>query len=307
MKKSMIIGTIVIIVILAIVGIVFLVNRSNETNAEEAENQVSDINTTEIGDSGNNLELSNQVIRVTSSNGYEATFRLYDTVAANELYNQLPLELEISNYSDAQWMFYPPEELSVTPNEVYHDGKKGELSYYEPWGDVFMLYEDFVSGDEMHRLGINLTGIDDIENMEGSIRVEQVIETESNNGGSQQSTENARIRLSFNNEEVYVRMEDNQTARDFLSMLPLETEFQEYSGTEKITYLPRELDTSGAPSGINPSVGDFTYYAPWGNIAIFYNDFGYSNSLIKLGTIESGIEKLANINQNFQVRIERVN
>jgi len=80
--------------------------------------------------------------------GHTAAFRLYDTVAAKELYDQLPLKLDLTNFRDAQWMFYPPEKLNVTAREAYHDGKKGELSYYEPWGDVFMLYKDFYAGDE---------------------------------------------------------------------------------------------------------------------------------------------------------------
>jgi hypothetical protein len=40
-------------------------------------------------------------------------------------------------------------------------------------------------------------------------------------------------------------------------------------------------------------VGDITYYAPWGNLAIFYRDFGYSSGLVSLGRIESGIEALS--------------
>jgi hypothetical protein len=32
-------------------------------------------------------------------------------------------------------------------------------------------------------------------------------------------------------------------------------------------------------------VGDITYYAPWGNLAIFYRDFGYSPGLVRLGHI----------------------
>lgn len=35
------------------------------------------------------------------------------------------------------------------------------------------------------------------------------------------NNENTRIRLSFNDEEMIVNMKDNQSAKDFLSMLPL--------------------------------------------------------------------------------------
>lgn len=118
------------------------------------------------------LTLSDMQVKITSR-GHTATFRLYDTMAAKEFYDQLPLKLDLSNFRDAQWMFYPPEKLSVTAQEAYHDGKKGELSYYAPWGDVFMLYKDFYAGDEMHRLGINLAGIEEIAHMSGNAIIEK--------------------------------------------------------------------------------------------------------------------------------------
>jgi hypothetical protein len=118
------------------------------------------------------LPLSQMQVTITSQ-GHTATFQLYDTVAAKEFYAQLPLELDLSNFRDAQWMFYPPQKLNVTSREAYHDGKKGELSYYAPWGDVFMLYKDFYAGDEMHRLGVGVAGIDGIAAMSGRAVIEK--------------------------------------------------------------------------------------------------------------------------------------
>jgi hypothetical protein len=114
------------------------------------------------------------------------------------------------------------------------------------------------------------------------------------------------IKMSFNDEEIIVKMYDNPTSRDFLTLLPLTLEFEDYATAEKISYLPRELSTDDAPRGFDPSVGDLTLYAPWANLAIFYKDFGYANGLIPLGRIESGIEKLAAIKENFTVVIEKV-
>ena len=45
-------------------------------------------------------------------------------------------------------------------------------------------------------------------------------------------------------------------------------------------------------SGVDPGVGDITYYAPWGNLAIFDRDFGYSRGLVRLGRLDSGVESL---------------
>ncbi len=44
--------------------------------------------------------------------------------------------------------------------------------------------------------------------------------------------------------------------------------------------------TKDAPAGYKPSVGDITFYAPWGNLAIFYKGFSYSNGLIVMGKID---------------------
>ena len=41
-----------------------------------------------------------------------------------------------------------------------------------------------------------------------------------------------------------------------------------------------------------PSAGDLAYYSPWGNLAIFYEDFRYSAHLVRPGRIDSGVEAL---------------
>ena len=74
---------------------------------------------------------------------------------------------------------------------------------------------------------------------------------------------------------------------------PVTLTLEDYAATEKIAYLPRKLSTDGAPPGFNPSVGAVTYYAPWGNLAIFHKDARYADGLIELGRIESGLELLA--------------
>ena len=98
---------------------------------------------------------------------------------------------------------------------------------------------------------------------------------------------------------------DSPTTRDFLSLLPLTLTLKDYAGTEKIAYLSRKLTEEGAPEGVDPSVGDITYYAPWGNLALFYQDFGYSTGLIKLGSLDEGVE-LFSAADSMTVTIESV-
>jgi hypothetical protein len=87
-------------------------------------------------------------------------------------------------------------------------------------------------------------------------------------------------------------LDESATSRAFASLLPLTLTLTDFNATEKISELPERLSTKGAPPGSDPSVGDIAYYAPWGNLAVFYRDFGYAKGLIKLGTLDSGIEAL---------------
>lgn len=136
--------------------------------------------------------------------------------------------------------------------------------------------------------------------------------TSDTNAKIDQTTTNAaqtaptRIRLTLaNQEELIVKLNGTRAAEDFLSLLPLELTCKDFNNTEKVAYLPRRLDTQGAPAGFDPQTGSFAYYAPWGNLAFFYRDYSYANSLIELGTVESGIEKLAAFDNDFTIKLER--
>ena len=116
-----------------------------------------------------------------------------------------------------------------------------------------------------------------------------------------------RIKLTVNEQPIIVRLYDNPTSNDLLTMLPLTLTFKDYLGTEKISYLPRKLSTQGTDAD-NSKADDFTYFAPWGNLAIFYKGKQQGgNGLIILGTIESGKDIFANMKSDFTVTIERIN
>ena len=112
-----------------------------------------------------------------------------------------------------------------------------------------------------------------------------------------------RIRLTVGENAYEATLEDNSATRDLLARLPLTITFEDYNATEKIAYLPTELDTSDAPAGCDPDVGTLAYYAPWGNLSLFYKDFRQSNGLVPLGQLESGIEQLGAMVEDFSVTI----
>jgi len=105
-----------------------------------------------------------------------------------------------------------------------------------------------------------------------------------------QQAKTMKIRMDVNGTSVTATLDDHETSRSFVSLLPLTLTLDDYNGTEKVSDLPKKLSTKGAPEGVDPSVGDIAYYAPWGNLAIFYKDFGYSRGLVKLGHVDSGAD-----------------
>lgn len=242
--------------------------------------------------------LSSMKVEIVSQ-GRTATFRLYETEAAKDFFNQLPLELDLTNFRDAQWMFYPPEKLNVEASEAYHDGRRGELSYYAPWGDVFMLYKDFYAGDEMHRLGIGLSGVDDISAMSGSVVIRKMEPLISEKGNAMQITVNG------NGSTIVYELNDSQAARDLYAQLPLEIDVEDYGGKEKIYYPPNRLNTSNTPLVKSAHPGTLAYYAPWADVVMFYGSFGSASGLYELGQAVEGTEHIRSLSGTIQLKAGR--
>ena len=101
-----------------------------------------------------------------------------------------------------------------------------------------------------------------------------------------------KIRIDLEGRMLDATLDDGEAAQDFASLLPLALTLEDYASTEKVADLPRKLSTAGEPPGTDAAVGDFSYYAPWGNLALFYRPFRYSAGLVRLGRIESGADAL---------------
>jgi len=101
-----------------------------------------------------------------------------------------------------------------------------------------------------------------------------------------------KIRMTIDGKTAIAILDDTPTARDFATLLPLTITLADYAATEKISDLPRRLSQDSAPPGYTPVAGDIAYYAPWGNLAIFYHGAKYARGLIRLGVIETGVNAL---------------
>lgn len=118
-------------------------------------------------------------------------------------------------------------------------------------------------------------------------------------------TMNILIQTDNPNSVIKATLADNDTARDFYRTLPLEIRLENYASVEKIGYDLPKLSTQNSPKGYAGQAGDLTYYAPWGNLAIFTENshVGYANGLIFFGKITQGLAELKALPDGVAVKI----
>ncbi|MDQ1040688.1 hypothetical protein QFZ75_007104 [Streptomyces sp. V3I8] len=101
------------------------------------------------------------------------------------------------------------------------------------------------------------------------------------------------IQFTLDGRRVGATLNDSPAARGFAELLPLTLDLQDFHGTERVADLPRKLETSGAPEPAAARVGDIAYYAPWGNLALFYREGpAASADLLILGHLDVSAEQL---------------
>ncbi len=113
-----------------------------------------------------------------------------------------------------------------------------------------------------------------------------------------------QMKLSFDKEELFIILDESPVAREFYELLPLELEFSDYVGKEKIASLKKKLSLSST-EGYDPQIGDFFYFSPWQSLGIYYEKQPPYPGLVYLGRVKEGLEKLRKQKGNFKVLIQK--
>ena len=103
----------------------------------------------------------------------QVVYELNDSPAAQSLLSQLPLTVEVEDFSTNEKVFYPPQELDTSDTPLA-EGGAGTLAYYAPWGDVVLFYDSFSANGSLYELGEAVSGVENIGQMSGTITVETV-------------------------------------------------------------------------------------------------------------------------------------
>ena len=101
------------------------------------------------------------------------------------------------------------------------------------------------------------------------------------------------MKVIINEKEYTINLENNETAKEFIKLLPNQFSMNELNGNEKYVYLDKELPTNSSnPKRINK--GDVMLY---GNncLVIFYKSFDTNYSYTKIGHIDN-LDDLGNKN-----------
>ena len=287
-----------------------------ESNRQQADEK-SSTNTMET-----KKEESDMQIQIQGENDETVIFQLNDSTAASSLYDQLPMTIDVEDYSDDEKIFYPDKKLDTSKTPMAK-GPIGTLAYYEPGGDVVMYYDDCGGASGLYALGEAISGIDQISQLSGLIEITKYSENTKQDDDMAKQNEDTQptvkkdetfsieqsdgmhhIQIAIGSKTFTASLYDNDTVRELLRRFPMSLQMDELHGNEKYYYFSEGLSSS-AQSVSQIYTGDLKLF---GNdcLVLFYKDFPTSFSYTSLGQIENpqGLsEALGNGSIQIQFRL----
>ena len=123
-------------------------------------------------ESEKNDTLEEQVMKIKVTDGnHTVIFELNDTPSAKSLYEMLPIDVSVENYSTNEKIFYTDEKID-TDGGIEGNCKAGTLALFSPWGNVVMFYGPFRSYPGLYILGEAIEGTGQIKKLSGTVHVE---------------------------------------------------------------------------------------------------------------------------------------
>ena len=122
---------------------------------------------------------------------------------------------------------------------------------------------------------------------------------------SSQRSDHMKININIGGKILTATLADNATARDFVSLLPLNVSMNDLFGREKYGDLPKALSGNG-PRKNRYEVGDVAYWSPDHQFAVYYRQDGESipsPGIIPIAKIDAGTEAF-NVPGSVKVTIE---
>jgi hypothetical protein len=123
--------------------------------------------------------------------------------------------------------------------------------------------------------------------------------------GDAETSSSTPVRISFGDTELAARLLDNATARDLAAQLPLTLTFHDHNSVEKTAPLVHKLSLDGAPAGHDPVAGDIGYWAPDGDLVLYYDDGApYWDGIVRIGELDGDMATVRRLPEGTRVTIE---
>ncbi len=113
------------------------------------------------------------------------------------------------------------------------------------------------------------------------------------------------VRIVIGDTVVTAELWDNAPAQALADRLPLTLTFSDLNAVEKTARLDPALPMTGMPEGDDPQPRDIGWYAPSGDVVLYYGDVGYWPGIARLGHIIAGVDTIAAQRDDFTATIER--
>ena len=114
--------------------------------------------------------------------------------------------------------------------------------------------------------------------------------------------EEIKMNIIINNNKYNVKLENNNTVKDLVNLLPLDIEMKYLNSNEKYYYLEKNITSN--PTNIKRiNKGDIMLYRD-NCLVLFYKSFDTTYNYTKIGTLDN-TEVLDNLDNNIKVRLER--
>jgi hypothetical protein len=105
-------------------------------------------------------------------------------------------------------------------------------------------------------------------------------------GASMPTHDGTPITLTIGDRVVAGTLHDNPAANALAQRLPMTLTFDDFGAVEKIAPLASPLPMTGMPAGADPEIGDIGFWAPGGDLVLYYGEVGYWNGIARLGTFD---------------------
>jgi hypothetical protein len=105
-------------------------------------------------------------------------------------------------------------------------------------------------------------------------------------GASMPTRDGTPVTLTIGDRAVTGTLHDNPAANALAQQLQMTLTFEDFGAVEKIAPLASPLPMTGMPAGADPEIGDIGFWAPGGELVLYYGEVGYWNGIARLGTFD---------------------